>query len=233
MLIKFKVSGNLRFLSHAELNRVFQRACIRAGVGLVYSEGFNPRPKLSLPLPKSVGIEVDDDLLCLKVKRQPNSRQGQQFLPSGLWFGAGQLKAELSGELPAGCQLLDAAATEVKAAPQPLMATYLFKVSQHCLDKKGFRENLNRRIKELMTKKTIIVKRTRKKARITKSKQVDIRTFLKSLKLADDTVIAECRISSAGTVRVDEILHLLGLSGEMLSAPVRRTAVEWQYADGL
>ena len=71
LVIKFKLSGSLRFLSHAEMLKVFQRACVRAGIKIQYSQGFNPRPKLSLPLPRSVGVETDEDLLCLRVARDP------------------------------------------------------------------------------------------------------------------------------------------------------------------
>ena len=55
MAIKFKLYGTLRFLSHAELLRLFKHSCIRAGLELWYSQGFNPNPKISLPLPKSTG----------------------------------------------------------------------------------------------------------------------------------------------------------------------------------
>ena len=67
VLIKFSVRGSLRFLSHAETLRVFQRACVRAGIEIQYTEGFNPRPKLSLGLPRTVGVESEDDLVQLKV----------------------------------------------------------------------------------------------------------------------------------------------------------------------
>jgi radical SAM-linked protein len=68
VLIKFKIEGSLRYLSHAETLRLFQRACARAGVNLQYSQGFNPRPKLSLALPRSVGVESDDEMLILRVQ---------------------------------------------------------------------------------------------------------------------------------------------------------------------
>ena len=66
VIVKFGIKGNLRFLSHAETIRLFERACVRAGIKLVYSQGFNPHPKLSLPLPRTVGVESDDDLLYLR-----------------------------------------------------------------------------------------------------------------------------------------------------------------------
>ena len=69
LVIKFKIGGNLRFLSHAQTLMVFRRACIRAGIKIQYSQGFNPRPRLSLPLPRPVGVASDDELLCLRVRK--------------------------------------------------------------------------------------------------------------------------------------------------------------------
>jgi hypothetical protein len=62
----------------------------------------------------------------------------------------------------------------------------------------------------------------------TKFKNVDVRGFLNSIKLADSSIIVECAVSPAGTVRVEEILTLLGLDEGKLAAPVRRTSVQWQ-----
>ena len=52
--------------------------------------------------------------------------------------------------------------------------------------------------------------------------------FLKSIKLDNRNIAVECKISSAGSIRVDEILKLLELDVEKLEAPVRRTNVQWQ-----
>ena len=115
VLVKHKVYGNLRFLSHAETLRVFQRACVRADIKIHYSQGFNPRPKLSLPLPRSVGVEADDDLLCLRVKSI--GAIDNQLDCLGLPFDNDQLKSRLSAQLPVGCELLSVWVEKTKASP--------------------------------------------------------------------------------------------------------------------
>lgn len=45
----------LRFLSHLDMLRLFQRAMRRAGLPLAYTLGFSPRPRLSLAAPLPVG----------------------------------------------------------------------------------------------------------------------------------------------------------------------------------
>ena len=55
--VKYEVKGHLSFLSHLEMMRLWQRALLRSGLPIAWSQGFNPRPKLSLGPAKGVGIE--------------------------------------------------------------------------------------------------------------------------------------------------------------------------------
>ena len=59
----FKKTGNAIWVSHLDLMRVFQRAFKRAGLPLTHTQGFNPRPSVSIALPLSVGIESVCELL--------------------------------------------------------------------------------------------------------------------------------------------------------------------------
>ena len=53
--LKFEKTGRAVYISHLDLMRTMQRAFSRAGVGLKYSEGFNPHAKISIILPLTVG----------------------------------------------------------------------------------------------------------------------------------------------------------------------------------
>lgn len=59
----FEKTGNAVWISHLDLMRVFQRAFKRAGLPLTHTQGFNPRPSVSIALPLSVGIESCCELL--------------------------------------------------------------------------------------------------------------------------------------------------------------------------
>jgi len=118
LIIKFKIAGSLRFLSHAETLKLFQRACVRAGIKMQYSRGFNPRPKLSLPLPRTVGVESEEDLLCLQANRDVNGPGLADYLL--------RIKAGLSGRLPKHCELLSIEAEAPNVSFQPISATYIF-----------------------------------------------------------------------------------------------------------
>ena len=59
----FEKTGNAVWISHLDLMRLFQRAFKRAGLPLIHTQGFNPRPSVSIALPLSVGVESVCELL--------------------------------------------------------------------------------------------------------------------------------------------------------------------------
>lgn len=59
----FEKVGSAVWISHLDLMRLFQRAFKRAGLPLKHTQGFNPRPFVSIALPLSVGVESICELL--------------------------------------------------------------------------------------------------------------------------------------------------------------------------
>lgn len=64
----FEKTGNAIWVSHLDLMRVFQRAFQRANLPLKHSQGFNPRPLVSIALPLSVGVESKCELLDFELE---------------------------------------------------------------------------------------------------------------------------------------------------------------------
>lgn len=220
LAVRFKVEGSLRFLSHAETLRLFQRACVRAGLALRYSEGFNPHPKLSLPLPRSVGVESDDELLCLWVEREPPAEADVLDESAGM-DQESRIMAALTPQLPQGCELLSVSTSETGASFQPRSATYVLPVKRE-----RFSEQLKATAEQVLASEHLPLRRPTDDSGLN-FKNVDVRSFLKSIKLEDGSIIVECEIRPDGSVRVDEILKLLGLDEAALAAPIRRTNVQW------
>ena len=54
----FEKTGNAIWISHLDLMRLFQRAFKRAGLHLTHTQGFNPRPSVSIALPLSAFVPV-------------------------------------------------------------------------------------------------------------------------------------------------------------------------------
>lgn len=61
--ILFTKTGEAVWMSHLDLMRLFQRAFKRAGFPLKHTQGYNPRPSVSIALPLSVGVESVCELL--------------------------------------------------------------------------------------------------------------------------------------------------------------------------
>jgi len=61
--IMYHKVGRAKYISHLDLAATFQRAFLRAGMKLKYSEGFNPHPYISVALPLSVGFESRCELV--------------------------------------------------------------------------------------------------------------------------------------------------------------------------
>lgn len=79
--LRFSKTGQAKYISHLDTNRVFSRAFARAKINLYFTEGFNPHPYMSFSLPLSLGVEslcenVDirilDDISNDEVKRRMN-----------------------------------------------------------------------------------------------------------------------------------------------------------------
>lgn len=69
----FEKTGNAVWISHLDLMRLFQRAFKRAGLPLTHTQGFNPRPSVSIALPLSVGVQSRCELLDFDLDGDPVS----------------------------------------------------------------------------------------------------------------------------------------------------------------
>ena len=67
----FEKTGNAIWISHLDLMRLFQRSFKRAGLPLTHTQGFNPRPSVSIALPLSVGVESVCELLDFDLEGDP------------------------------------------------------------------------------------------------------------------------------------------------------------------
>lgn len=89
----FTKTGRAVWMSHLDLMRVFQRSFKRAGLLLKHTQGFNPRPSVSIALPLSVGVESVCELL--------------DFELVGENISAGEIKGRLNSCLVEGIRILD------------------------------------------------------------------------------------------------------------------------------
>jgi radical SAM-linked protein len=67
--IRFCRGEEVKFISHLDIMRLWQRALNRAGVTLAYSEGFNPHPRMSLAAPLALGVTSEAELMDIILSR--------------------------------------------------------------------------------------------------------------------------------------------------------------------
>jgi radical SAM-linked protein len=61
--IRFSRGEEIKFISHLDIMRLWQRALHRAEIPLAYTEGFNPHPRISLAAPLAVGVTSQAELM--------------------------------------------------------------------------------------------------------------------------------------------------------------------------
>jgi radical SAM-linked protein len=88
--IRFRRGEPLKYISHLDLIRLWERALRRARIPLVYSEGFSPHPRISLAAPLSVGVTSDCELMDVVVANPVSPH----------WF-----TSAVSSELPPGIEV--------------------------------------------------------------------------------------------------------------------------------
>jgi radical SAM-linked protein len=120
--IKYGKGPELRFISHLDLMRLWQRAVRRAGLPVAYSQGFTPHQKMSFGPPLPLGMTSRGEYLDLQLEKpfqgdiadalrqamnpgisifeaRPVYKEGQSL---SSWIGAMEYEAVWSSEKPAG-----------------------------------------------------------------------------------------------------------------------------------
>ncbi len=91
--IRYAKRGRLRFTSHRDFARAFERALRRAEVPMAYSAGFTPHPKISYVGASPTGVASEAEYLEIGLAHEMDVEQ---------------LRAALDAALPAGLDLVEA-----------------------------------------------------------------------------------------------------------------------------
>lgn len=102
---QFKRATPLRFLSHLDQQRLFQRAFRRANMPVEYSQGFNPHPRMSFALAMSVGLTSDGEygevIVSEDIDVETFISRMNKVLPNGLEIVSAKICGEGVGSLSA------------------------------------------------------------------------------------------------------------------------------------
>ncbi|MBV9204227.1 MAG: DUF2344 domain-containing protein [Actinobacteria bacterium] len=88
LVVRYAKRGKMRFASHRDVARAFERGVRRAGLPIAYSAGFTPHPKISYAGGAPTGVASEAEYLSLALTaRQDGTQVGQRLdaaLPDGI-----------------------------------------------------------------------------------------------------------------------------------------------------
>jgi radical SAM-linked protein len=67
--LTFSRGEEIKYISHLDLMRCWERALRRAEVPLAYSEGFTPHPRISLAAPLPLGVTSEAELMDISLQK--------------------------------------------------------------------------------------------------------------------------------------------------------------------
>ena len=206
--IRFTEHGKVRFVSHRDVARAFERAFRIEQLPISFTLGFSPRPKVSFGLALSVGHESDAEYLDLELAEPVD--------PAGL-------VEPLSAALPDGIDVTGAVALADRAPALQEAVTALewrFEV-RSSTGETPEPLALARVAAEALQATALPVLRTRKG----KESQEDVRPLLRRLEMVeapDGTAFLVAELSTRpASVRPAELLAAIG--GDLVEHRVRRT----------
>ena len=183
--VKFTKGPEVKFISHLDTIRTFERAIRRSGIPIAYSSGYNPRMRLAWGPPLSVGIESSCELVDL-------------FMET--WVNPGRLKETLAPSFPKGFDIIEA---EIADAKGPSLDTYLNRAEYSVLIQSGQAEQLRHKAEEILKRENIDVEK--------KGKIVNKRPMLHGIKVMEDPLRIEMtlQVGASGTLKPKEVTQLL------------------------
>lgn len=166
--LKFTKGNEVKYISHLDLMRVFQRAIRRTGIPISYSSGFNPHQEISFGAPLALGVTSDAEYVDFKLAEAIDVRE---------------IKKSLNNSLPEGIRILDG----IKLGDNPKSAMsivtharYRIRMNIENVDS----DLLNKSIEAFIAQEHIKVMKEQPKKGF-ELKEIDIKPMIASMKLAE------------------------------------------------
>jgi radical SAM-linked protein len=187
--VVFAKNNQARFLSHLDLMATFEYGLRRARLPFELSEGFNPRPRMSIAAPLPLGYLGEQEILEIVLR--------EAMAPE-------EIRQRLQAALPAGITIL--AAEEYEAQT---------KSSASRVRGAAYRITLPEEVEDLPVRVACLLERPRLEVEEDRDGTVrtrDLRPLIHDLVAVDDrTLLLTVRLDHEGTARPEQILDLLSL----------------------
>ncbi|HBE70868.1 MAG TPA: hypothetical protein DDW52_22205 [Planctomycetaceae bacterium] len=190
--IHFTKQGDLRWIGHRDLARVWERLLRRADLQLAFSEGFHPKPRISFPSALALGIEALNEVVELEIVGE---------------FSLDDIEGRIREQMPEGMQLLNLQSPQYKLGKAKVeSAQYSVEIDP------AQQSELAQRIDEVLRAGMIEVERDQKKT-IT----CDTNSEYFALRLDDGKLYFDLPVTDGAMLRPSELLEHLGL-GDLLES---------------
>jgi len=194
--VRFKRGADVKFISHLDLIRLWQRAFQRARIPLAYSEGFSPHPKISLAAPLPIRVTSDAELMDIHLTK---------------WVSPHFLTSALGQQLPLGIEILQAHSI---APNQPSLQS-LVRFAEYRVTVKTEKEKAE--IETAITSLLSAEQLPWQHQRDTGPRHYDLRALISDLWLIDyqppyGTIGMKLRCDSGGSGRPEQVSLALGFT---------------------
>ena len=204
-LLGFSVDGDLRFISHHDTLRLFRRALARAALPVRYTQGYNPHPRISIPLPRPVGVSSQAEAILIEFDGP---------------IDGDEVSHKLDEQTPSDITMHGARRLGIGEQPQPDLVRYRLEPDSTA------DPNLATRARELLAAGVINLDRVDRKNGRTRS--IDVRPFLKDILIDGGDVVLTLCVTGGGTVKAAEIAGLLGFDPTAINHRIHRIEVQWR-----
>lgn len=201
----YRVGGDLRFISHHDTLRMFRRAFARAALPLRFSRGFNPHPRMTIPLPRPVGIASDAEAIVIETTAL---------------IDADDALKRLQNDTPSELRLTGVRRLETGRKLQPDTVRYRIEASEPPI------EDLYERRRRLL--ETTVVPIERRNPKRPEGTTIDVRPYVDAIDIVDGAVEMTLRVTENGTAKPAEIAALLGYPADSVNHRIRRLEIRWQ-----
>lgn len=166
-LVKWSKQGSMRYISHLDIMRLFQRALKRKDIKLKYSEGYSPHPKMSIAQPLSLGYTSRGEYIEFETQEQ---------------YEAQDILDRLNSAMPEGIEMLSCSVLEkTKKAMGALITTGEYLIGCDEISSADEVKALTQAVIKLKGEEHIIIKKVQKKSG--KETEIDIREKIKKIEV--------------------------------------------------
>ena len=166
--VKFYKKNYLKYISHLDLMRLFQRSFNRAEIPINYSQGFNPHPKFSIANPLALGIESEEEYMDVEMDYIPT----EEFIE------------KMNIVLPEDVQITKAEYLEKEESIASLIAWAFYQIDFSISEKKD-KETLQDIFNKWLSQEEIMMTKSRKKGKRKIEKEEDIKNLIGNLVIKD------------------------------------------------